>query len=85
MVRRFLIAVASLVVEHSLQSPGASRVAVPRFWSSGSIVVAHRLSSVHSMWDLPGSGIELMTLGLAGGFFTTDPPRKPHYRNLIED
>ena len=52
----------------------ASGVAVPRFWSSGSIVVAHGPSSVHSMWDLPGSGIEVMTLGLAGGFFTTTLP-----------
>ena len=85
MVRRFLIAVASLVVEHRLQSPGASGIAVPRVWSSGSIVEAHGLSSVHSMWDLPGSDIELMTPGLADGFFTTEPPRKPHYHNLIED
>ena len=26
------------------------------------------------MWDLPGSGIELVSPALAGGFFTTDPP-----------
>ena len=29
------------------------------------------------MCDLPGSGIEPMSLALAGGFFTTEPPRKP--------
>ena len=30
-----------------------------------------------SMWDLPGSGIELMSPALAGEFFTTEPPEKP--------
>ena len=29
------------------------------------------------MWDLPGSGTELMSPALAGRFFTTKPPRKP--------
>jgi len=29
------------------------------------------------MWDLPGSGIEPISPALAGGFFTTEPPRKP--------
>ena len=28
------------------------------------------------MWDLPRSGIEPVSLTLAGGFFTTEPPRK---------
>ena len=27
-------------------------------------------------WDLPGSGIELVSFSLACGFFTTEPPRK---------
>ena len=31
-----------------------------------------------SMWDLPGSGMEPVSLALAGGFFTTEPPGKPH-------
>ena len=31
------------------------------------------------MWDRPGSGIELMSPALAGGFFTTEPPRKPAF------
>jgi len=26
------------------------------------------------MWDLPGPGIEPMSLALAGGFLTTGPP-----------
>ena len=30
-----------------------------------------------SMWDLPGLGIEPMSPALAGGFFTTEPARKP--------
>ena len=29
------------------------------------------------MWDLPRSGIELMSPALANGFFTTEPPGKP--------
>ena len=31
----------------------------------------------HSMWDLPGSGIEPMSPAAADGFFTTEPPGKP--------
>ena len=41
----------------------------------------HRLSSCGvwvqfpcSMWDLPRPGVELLSLALAGGFFTTEPP-----------
>ena len=30
-----------------------------------------------SMWDLPRSGIEPVSLALKGGFFTTGPPEKP--------
>ena len=30
-----------------------------------------------SMWDLPGSGIELVSPALTGTFFTTEPPGKP--------
>ena len=29
------------------------------------------------MWDLPRSGFKPMSLALAGGFFTTEPPGKP--------
>ena len=28
------------------------------------------------MWDLPGSGIELVSLALQGGFLITGPPEK---------
>ena len=43
----------------------------------GSVVVAHGLGCswhVGSSW----ASIKLMTLALAGGFFTTEPPGKPH-------
>ena len=30
------------------------------------------------MWDLPGPGIEPMSLALQGGFSTILPPRKPY-------
>ena len=33
--------------------------------------------------DLPDLGIEPMSSTLAGGFFTTEPPRKPLYRVVI--
>ena len=29
------------------------------------------------MWDLRGSGLELLCPALAGGFFTTEPPGQP--------
>ena len=29
------------------------------------------------MWDLPDSGIKPVSPGLAGGFFTAEPPGKP--------
>ena len=29
------------------------------------------------MWDLPGSGVELMSPALADGFFITEPLGKP--------
>ena len=30
------------------------------------------------VWDLPRSGVEPIFPALAGGFFTTEPPGKPH-------
>ena len=43
----------------------------------------HRLRScgtraqlLHSMWDLPGTGIKPVSPALAGRFFTTESPRK---------
>ena len=37
----------------------------------------HRSLLLHSMCDLPGSGIEPVFPALAGGFFTTETPGKP--------
>ena len=31
------------------------------------------------MWDLPRSGIELVSPALAGGLFATEPPAKPQF------
>ena len=52
--------------------------------SCGSWALECRLSScgaqaqlLHSMWDLPGPGLEPMSPALAGGFLTTAPPGKP--------
>ena len=43
--------------------------------------LAHRLSScgawlAHSLWHLPGPGIEPVSLALTGGFLTSGPPGK---------
>ena len=53
----------------------ASVVVACRLSSCGSWALEHRLSScgawaylLHSMWDLPGSGIEPVSPALAGGF-----------------
>ena len=60
-VLRFLIAVASLIVEHGLQS-------------LGSVAVVHELRGI---WDHPRPGIEPISLALAGGFSTTGPQGSP--------
>ena len=63
-----------------------SVVGASRLWSTGSIVVACRLScSVNFMWDLLGSGIKPMSLALACAFFTTEPPGKPPDSNYFKE
>ena len=54
------------------------------FSSCGSQALEHRLNScgawgwlLQGMWDLPGSGIELLFPALTGGFLTTEPLEKP--------
>ena len=37
------------------------------------------------MWDLPGSGIEPVFSGLAGGFLTTRPPGKPELFAVLNE
>ena len=69
-VLRLLIAVASLVLEHSPLEQGFSRC--------DSQALEHRLSSCSTQaWDLLGPGIEPMSHALGGGFFTTEPLWKP--------
>ena len=34
------------------------------------------------MWDLPGSGLELVSPALAGGFLTTVPPGKSGFKGF---
>ena len=70
----------------------ASVVAVCGLFSWGSRALEHRLSScgtwaelLQGLWDLPGPGIELMFLALAGGFLTTGPPEKPPFYFHNED
>ena len=63
-VRGPLPIVASLVVEHRLQTR--------RLRSCGS-----RAQLLHGMWDLPRPGLEPVSPALAGRFSTTVPPGKP--------
>ena len=53
----------------------ASVVVAPRLWSTGSEVAAHGLQLLWGTCDLPGSGIEPVSLASAGG--NTEPPEKP--------
>ena len=63
-VRGPLTIVASLVVEHRLQTR--------RLSSCGS-----RAQLPRGMWDLPRTGLKPVSPALAGGFSTTAPPGKP--------
>ena len=56
----------------------ASAVVAPRIYSTGSTVVTH------GPWDLPGPGLKLMSPALAGGFFTTEPPRSSNHYLFID-
>ena len=56
-VHGLLIAVASLVAEHRLQGARASVVVAPGRSSSGSIVVAHRLSCSAPCGFFPDQGL----------------------------
>ena len=69
---------ASVVVARGLSSCG--------LWA-----LERRLSScgarallLHSMWDLPGPGIEPVSPASAGGFLTTVPPGKSLYHLIFE-
>ena len=55
-VCELLIAVTSLVAEHSLQGTQAAVVVVPGLWSTGSVVVAYRLGCFTACGSLPKQG-----------------------------
>ena len=64
-----------------LRSPGSRARGLSR---CNSQALGHRLNSFGAwaqllcgLWGLPGSGIKPTSPALAGGFFTTEPPRKP--------
>ena len=64
---------------------GARALGCASLGSCGSRAAEHRLGSrgaqaslLHGIWDLPGPGREPRSPALAGGFFTTEPPEKPH-------
>ena len=82
-VCRLLIAVASLVAERGLLGSGLQKLRPMGSHGCGSRAPEHRLNNCGAqasllcgMWDLPGS--EPMTPALPGGFFTSEPPGKPH-------
>ena len=70
-----LITVPSLIAEHrswvhvSFSSCGSWALNAGRLSSGGTWAWLLR-----GMWDLPGSGMESVSLALAGGFSTTEPP-----------
>ena len=59
-------------------APGAwaSAVATQGFWSTSSVNVAHRLSSVCGMWNLLRPGIELVSPAPVDKFLSMLPPGK---------
>ena len=66
----------------------ASVVAAHGLHSWGSQALEHRLSSCgqwaelpRSMWDPPGSGIELQSPPLGGRCLTTEPAEKPSFKD----
>ena len=65
-----LTIVASLVVEHRLQTR--------RLSNCGS-----RAQPLHDMWDLPRPGPEPVSPALAGRLSTTAPPGKPRNINIF--
>ena len=62
---------ASVVVACGLSSCGLRALEL-RLSSCGA-----RAQLLRGMWDLPGPGLEPVSLALAGGFLTTTPPGKP--------
>ena len=76
-VHGLLFVVTSPVVEHGLWDTWAFVAVAPRLQSTGSIVVAHRLSCCPTWEVLPDQGSNLCLLHWQENSFTTEPPGKP--------
>ena len=68
---------ASAVVARGLSSCGLRTLEL-RLSSCGALAYL-----LHRMWDLPGPGLEPVSLVLAGRFLTTAPPGKSNFPFLI--
>ena len=68
----------SLAVVHSLLLAGASLIEGHRLSARGLRSCGIGAQLLCGMWNLPGRGIEPVSRALAGEFFTTEPPGKPH-------
>ena len=82
-MHRSLTEVASLVGGAQALGPRASVIAARGLSSCGSWAPGHRLNCcgtrtllLRSMWNLPESGIKLMSPALLGRFLSTVPPGK---------
>ena len=69
---QWLFSLRSMGSRHGGFSSCVSRALEHRLSSCGT-----RASLLHSMWDLPGPGLEPVSPALAGGFLTTAPPGSP--------
>ena len=74
-----ILPVVSLVAEQGLSGAWTSVVVVCGLssWRSQAQSLWHMGLAARGMWALLRSGIEPVSLALAGGFFTTEPPGKP--------
>ena len=61
----------------------ASAVAAPRLQSTGSIVMIPGPSCSMACGIIPDQGLNPMSPTLAGEFFTTEPPRKPKFGQIL--
>ena len=81
-----LIVAASLLQSTGSRACGLQKAAARGLSSCNTHALEHSINSCgmqallfHSMWDLPGPGMEPMSPALAGGFFTHESPRKLHF------
>ena len=86
-----LVVVMRAVQYDDISCCGAWALGHAEFSSCSSRALERRLSScaaqaslLHGVRDLPGPGIEPLSLALAHGFSTTGSPGEPHMRSLKE-